>query len=150
MPGTLVAITTDRRDAAVSARLPAHGRVRPPRPEVFLGEALVQAVRAAGGVPLLLPPGELAPRDLSRILDAVSAVLVSGGAFDIHPRHYGQPVQGRLDRTDEGRTGLELALCRACLERGMPVLGICGGMQALAVAAGGSLIQDIGSQVPGA
>lgn len=144
----LVLITTDRR---VLGPAPAAGpRQRPARPELFLKEALVDAVRAGGGLPLLLPPGALADDELGALLDRVQAVVVSGGAFDIDPRHYGQAVVSRLDRTDADRTDLELSLCRACLARDLPLLGLCGGMQAMAVAAGGSLVQDLGSDWPGA
>ncbi len=144
----LVLITADRREAA--PLVSAAGRVRPPRPEVVLKESLVQAVRAAGGLPLLLPPGALSAEELRALLDLARAVVVSGGAFDIHPSHYGRATRARLDRVDEARTGLELPLCRLALARGVPILGVCGGMQALAVAAGGSLVQDIGSELQGA
>lgn len=146
MNAPLVLVTCDRRLST-----PGPGpRVRPARMEVRLGEALVEAVRAAGGLPLLLPPGALAEEELGRLLDLVQAVVVSGGAFDIHPSHYGRAVRARLDRVDEARTGLELPLCRLALDLGRPILGICGGMQALAVAAGGTLVQDIASEQPGA
>lgn len=149
-PRPRVLVTTDRRDPTAGPSSPPAGRVRPARAEIVLKEAVVDVVRAAGGLPLLLPPGALSPLDLRALLADVHAVIVTGGAFDIHPRHYGQAIQGRLDRVDEARTGLELPLCAACLAEGVPVLGICGGMQALAVAAGGSLVQDIGAQVVGA
>ncbi len=108
-------------------------------------EAYVLAVRQAGGVPVLLPPGESAAEEL---VDRVDAVVLTGGHFDIHPAHYGAAVSGRLDRVDEGRTVAELALARACLRRDVPLLGICGGMQAMAVAAGGTLIQDLPAPDP--
>lgn len=139
----LVAITCDRR-AEGPAR--ATTRIRPPRPEVFVGESVVMRVRAAGGRAVLLPPGDL---DAGiELLGHVSALVITGGAFDIHPRHYGQGVVARLDRVDEDRTTLELGLARAAVERGLPVLGICGGMQALAVALGGTLVQDIQTADP--
>lgn len=142
-----VLITTDRRDLGPA---PGSPRVRPARPEIVLKEAVVAAVRAAGGLPLLVPPGCPSADDLQAILAVADAVVITGGAFDIHPSHYGQAVSARLDRVDRARTGLELPLCRACLDQAVPVLGVCGGMQALAVAAGGTLVQDIGSQVQGA
>jgi putative glutamine amidotransferase len=77
-------------------------------------------------------------------------LVITGGHFDIHPSMYGQDVTGRIDRVDAGRTQLELALAQAAIQHDMPTLGICGGMQALAVAGGGTLIQDIKTQVPGA
>ena len=133
----IVLVTTDRRVGVGSAPGP---KVRPGRAEIWLGEAYLEAVRAAGGTPLLVPPGT---DDAEKLLGIAQAVLITGGAFDIHPRWYGRPTEARLDRIDEDRTATELALARACLERGVPILGICGGMQAMAVAAGGTLIQDL-------
>lgn len=160
-PRPVILITTDRRapspaegasslDASTPGPAAAGGRVRPPRAEVVLKEAVVVAVRAAGGLPLLVPPGALSDEELGDLLDRCDGVVVTGGAFDIHPRHYGREVLARLDRVDEARTGLELPLCAACLAQSVPILGICGGLQALAVAAGGTLLQDIAAMVPGA
>lgn len=145
----IVAVTADRR--AAGPRAAASGRVRPPHPEVYVAEAVVEAVRAAGGEPVLLPPREGAePAWIEAILGFAHAVVLTGGAVDLHPSHYGQAVHGRLDRVDEGRAALELGLARAAMAGDVPILGVCGGMQTLAVAAGGSLIQDILSQLPGA
>jgi putative glutamine amidotransferase len=145
---SLVAVTTDRRALGPAGAGP---RVRPSRPEAYLGEAVIGALRATGLTPVLLPPGEDPASPLaSWVLDNLAGVVVTGGAFDIHPHHYGAEVRGRLDRVDEGRTAMELLLARGCLDRGLPVLGLCGGMQALAVAAGGTLLQDIGAERSGA
>ncbi len=122
-------------------------RVRPIRPKAFVGMATVNAVRAAGGWPLLLAPGE---PGLEELLGHVDGVVITGGNFDIHPRHYGQAEIPELGEIKETRTDTELQLARLCLERGIPVLGVCGGMQALAVVAGATLYQDIGTQVEGA
>jgi putative glutamine amidotransferase len=108
--------------------------------DVRVCRSYVDAVLAAGGAPVLVPPGEV---ERAAVLAAGVALVITGGAFDIHPHHYGQGVAARLDRVDEGRTELELALARAALAADLPVLGVCGGMQVLAVAAGGSLIQDL-------
>lgn len=97
---------------------------------------------------MLLPPGDAAAA--VELLDTVRAVVVTGGAVDLHPRHYGQAVLGRLDRVDEDRAALELTLARAAVDRGLPFLGVCGGMQTLAVALGGTLVQDIATARPGA
>lgn len=140
-----VLVTTGRRAAAPHTPVP--GRVRPPRPEVHLAEPLIDAICAAGGQPLLLPPTPLDVATLAGLLERVDAVVISGGAFDIHPRHYGQPARGRVDSPDEARTGTELALIRAALDVDLPLLGVCGGMQAMAVATGGSLIQDIATEL---
>lgn len=108
-------------------------------------------LRSAGLEPVLLPPREGDSVGLvERVLAVVDGVVIPGGAFDIHPRHYGQARTERLDHVDEGRTALELGLARRAMDQDLPVLGICGGMQVLAVAAGGTLIQDIAGQHPGA
>lgn len=133
----VVLVTADRR---VPEGFHPGPRIRPRRPEATLLEAYVAAVRRAGGQPVALPPGE---DHAEALLDRVDGVVLTGGAFDIHPSHYGASVAGRLDRVEEGRTVAELALARACLDRDIPILGVCGGMQALAVAAGGTLIQDL-------
>ena len=98
------------------------------------------AVAAAGGVPLALPHvASLA----EAMLDAIDALIVTGGAFDVAPALYGDDSQHGTVVVKEGRTAAELALLRGALARDMPVLGICGGEQLLAVALGGSLIQHI-------
>ena len=99
-------------------------------------------MRRAGAIPVLIPPTSSdpsQPADGSRRQDGV---IITGGSFDIAPSHYGQAFRG-VDRVDEARTGLELELAKRCIDMDKPLLGICGGMQAMAVAAGGSLIQDI-------
>ncbi len=111
----------------------------------YVNAAVVQAMLAAGGDPWLLPAGHPAPDEA---LDGVVAVVITGGAHDIHPRHYGQAQTARVDAPDEPRTTAELAVARAAIARGLPVLGLCGGLQVLAVATGGSLIQDLPA-VPG-
>ncbi|MEN0068392.1 MAG: gamma-glutamyl-gamma-aminobutyrate hydrolase family protein [Myxococcota bacterium] len=133
----VVLVTADRRVGTGFAESP---RVRPRRDEVYVLEPYVNAVRAAGGTPLVLPPG---PTEVDRVLSRVDAVLLTGGDMDIHPSHYGQAVQGRIDRIEPARTELELQLARTVLSRDLPVLGVCGGMQVLAVAAGGTLVQDL-------
>lgn len=141
-------MTCDRRE---NGPLPDSPRVRPARPEVYVGEHVVERLRAVGARVVLLPPAAPDLEELQEwVRSSCQGLVITGGAFDIHPAHYGQSIQARVDRIDEGRTGLELSLAKMALDVGFPVLGICGGMQALAVAAGGTLIQDIGSQIPNA
>jgi len=132
-----IAVTMGRRLGPAPSQT---ARIRPPRMEVHCKEALITCLQRAGAHVLLVPPTTVPDPDFLR---AFSGVLLAGGAFDIHPRHYGQAVAGRLDAPDEDRTHTELSLARSCLQADIPVLGICGGMQALAVAAGGSLHQHI-------
>jgi putative glutamine amidotransferase len=146
----IVAVSIDQRALGPLPSAPPH-RVRPARPEVHLKRAIIDALRREGLEPVLLPPHEGDPAAVVGFaLGACAGVVVTGGSFDIHPSHYGATVTARLDRVDAGRTGLELALCREALARRVPVLGLCGGLQALAVAAGGTLVQDILTDDPDA
>ena len=141
----VVLVSGDRREGRGFAEVP---RVRPKRNEAYVLEAYLAAVRAVGGVPVVVPPmGSDDPDEVSvmvkTLLARADAVLLTGGDTDVHPSLYGEVVTGRLDRVEPARTGLELALARACLEGEIPLLGICGGMQVMAVAGGGTLIQDL-------
>ena len=142
----IIAITCDRR---AKGPKPLSSKVRPSRPEIFLSEHLVDCVRKAGMEPVILPPGG-ANSVQEWVLRACDGVIISGGAFDIDPKLYGQAVEARVDKIDQKRTSLELGLARRCLATNKPLLGICGGMQAMVVASGGTLIQDIGTQMPNA
>ena len=103
----------------------------------------------SGGMPFCLPPSHVQVEEYCNwIVENVDALIISGGAFDIDPSHYGEKVQGRIDRRDEERTIWSFRLHVLLLNHHIPVLGICGGMQVLAVACGGSLIQDIHTSFP--
>ncbi len=106
-----------------------------------------QAVAGAGGLPLPLPH---LPSLAAEMLDAIDALIVTGGAFDVLPTLYGEATAHDSVTTKADRTAAELALLEGALDRAMPVLGICGGEQLLAVALGGTLIQHIPDAVPGA
>ena len=139
----IIGITSSfRKQSPIRADNP---RVRPARPEVFLSQALINQVRLAGGVPVIFPAGG-GSKIINWALNSVDAVIVSGGAFDIHPSLYGKAVEARLDEIQPERSLFEIDLVRCCISSNKPLLGICGGMQALAVASGGTLIQDIGTQ----
>ncbi len=116
-------------------------------PWYALRENYAGAIAAAGGVPLALPH---LPALAADMLDAIDALVVTGGNFDVDPALYGAPGRHATVTLKQGRTEAELALLRGALDRGMPVLGICGGEQLLAVALGGSLIQHIPDAIDGA
>jgi putative glutamine amidotransferase len=121
-------------------------------PEVFsLRDDYVRAVETAGGLPLVLAPGkpEDAPALAAEYLDRVEALLLSGGA-DIDPALYGEERHPTVKRVFPERDAFELALCREALRRDLPTLAICRGHQLLNVATGGTLFQDIASQVEAA
>lgn len=106
----------------------------------------IRAIEAAGGLPLLLPLVE-AEELLSETLERLQGLLLVGGG-DVDPQRFGEePVSG-LGEIDPERDAFEIGLARLALERDMPVLGICRGIQVLNVSAGGTLYQDIPSQVP--
>ena len=101
----------------------------------------------AGALPVALPHHA----DLAvEYLDRVDGLLVTGGAFDVDPALYGGGPAHAAVTLKSGRTAFELAATREALRRDMPVLGICGGQQLLAVAFGGTLIQHIPDSVEGA
>jgi putative glutamine amidotransferase len=98
------------------------------------------AVLAAGGVPVLLPP-VAGTDDVARVVvSRLDALIVSGGA-DVDPGRYGAEPHLRTTGWREDRDAWETALLRAADDAGLPTLGVCRGMQLMAVAAGGSLHQ---------
>ncbi len=121
------------------------GDGRPGRHE--LREDYLRSVEQAGGVPVLLPP--VAPEQAAHLLERLDGVLLSGGG-DLDPSLYGQKPHRRLGRVDRRRDDFELALAREALERDLPILAICRGPQLLNVATGGTLLQDIPSELEGA
>jgi putative glutamine amidotransferase len=101
--------------------------------------AYVWAVERAGGRPLLVPPLE---DTVEETLDVLDGLVLSGGA-DVDPRSYGSTHHPETRATQPGRDRAELALLRAALSRGLPVLAICRGMQLLNVLHGGTLHQHL-------
>ena len=116
-------------------------------PIIFLSDRYTQAILKAGGIPIVLPIHS-SRRAIQKALESLDGILVTGGNFDIHPTIYGEePLEG-LGQVKEERTQFELELISLSLERDLPLLGVCGGEQAINVALGGSLYQDIATQVP--
>lgn len=113
-----------------------------PETEYVLRRNYADAILAAGGLPLILPYCD----ESSACLDAVDAVVVTGGMFDIDPALYGGAPQPGIVTKPE-RTAFEKALLDEALARDMPVLGICNGLQLLAVTLGGGLVQHIPGEI---
>lgn len=103
----------------------------------------VDALRKAGATPVLIPPEAGATADLIDVLDGI----VLAGGYDCDPAVYGEECHPTVRPMDERRQSNDLALARVARSHGIPALGICLGMQMMNVAAGGTLIQDIPSEV---
>jgi putative glutamine amidotransferase len=109
---------------------------------VLLSRSYVEAVQSAGALVVMLPPDELLLDNPEEALDLLDGLVMAGGA-DIDPASYGaQPHPETLDTVPE-RDRFEIALVRAAIERELPVLGICRGMQLINVAYGGTLLQHL-------
>jgi putative glutamine amidotransferase len=106
-----------------------------------------RSVARSGAAPVVLPP--LPADHAAALLERVDGLLLSGGV-DVDPALYGQPRHPKLGRVDRERDDFELALAREALRRDLPILAICRGQQLLNVATGGTLYQDLPSQLEGA
>ena len=105
----------------------------------------VQAVTLAGGIPMLIPSTD-DPAMLDAVTQLIDGLLITGGP-DINPAYYGDDPHEQLGEVNDDRDLFELTLFRKAFERGMPIFGICRGMQLINVAMGGTLLQDIPSEV---
>ena len=112
-------------------------------PAVISPARYIEAVQRAGGRPVLLPPDQEDAEDPAGVLGLLDALVVTGGAGDLDPTLYGDERHPETGPVQEKRDAYELALVRGALERGMPILGICRGMQILNVAYGGTIEQHL-------
>jgi gamma-glutamyl-gamma-aminobutyrate hydrolase PuuD len=135
------------RVGATTYREPARWSVWD-EPADLLPATYADALAAAGAVPVLLPP--VRTEFAGAALDGVHGLLLAGGA-DVDPARYGAARDASTGPARADRDSWELALARAALERELPVLAICRGMQVLNVALGGTLVQHlpdaVGSQL---
>jgi putative glutamine amidotransferase len=133
----VIGVTLDAEPAGGWSKLPWYA----------LRQNYFGSVIAAGGLPVALPHH---PDLAEAYLDRLDGLLVTGGAFDVDPALWGGGAPHPKVTLKPGRTDFELAAVRAALARDLPVLGICGGQQLLAVAFGGTLVQHIPDEVPNA
>ncbi|HET6847525.1 MAG TPA: gamma-glutamyl-gamma-aminobutyrate hydrolase family protein [Gaiellales bacterium] len=112
-------------------------------PTMMVPAGYAHAVSAAGGMPVVIPPSGGA----SELLGRVDGLVFSGGS-DIDPELYGQPPQPETGPVVRHRDEAEIELMGAAIERGVPVLGVCRGMQLLNIVRGGTLAQHLAESPP--
>lgn len=110
-----------------------------------LNENYSRSVIAVGGIPVMLPTNH---QDIDQLLDRLDGVILTGGG-DVDPQFFGEAPHAATEKPDAERDAFEFALARAVIERDMPLLGICRGLQVLNVVLGGTLHQDIDALVDG-
>lgn len=113
--------------------------------ELALNLTYPTAIERAGGVPVIVPP--LQRSAIRSLLSGLDGLVLTGGP-DLHPSVYGEQPHERLGPTEQEIDLFEIALIEAAQDEGLPVLSICRGMQALNVARGGTLIQDLPTERP--
>jgi putative glutamine amidotransferase len=109
---------------------------------MLLPRSYITAVQRAGGLALMLPVDQAGEQDPSQLLGLIDGLVLAGGA-DIDPASYGQAAHEKTTATVPERDAFEIALVRAAIERDLPLLGICRGMQLINVACGGTLLQHL-------
>ncbi len=113
---------------------------------LLVPDLYVTAVQRAGGLALVLVPDPVTVENPDEVLDSLDGLVLAGGV-DMDPRSYGAEPHPTVTRTVPERDDFEIALARRALERDLPLLGICRGMQVLNVACGGTLIQHLPDDV---
>ncbi len=113
-----------------------------------VGERNLRAVAdVAGALPIMFA-GTPEITEIGELLELVDGVLLTGARANVHPTHFGAEPHARYEPYDTGRDDLALELVRVCVDRGVPLLGICRGFQEMNVAFGGSLHPEI-RELPG-
>jgi putative glutamine amidotransferase len=107
----------------------------------FIKDGYIQALEQAGGLPVVLPPS-LSPAASVKALDKMDGLLLSGGD-DLSPLIFAQQPHPRLGEVDALRDEQEFALVKAALKLGLPIMGICRGLQVINAALGGTILQHI-------
>ena len=111
-------------------------------PFLVLGDKYARAVKeGAGAQPVAFPLADAA--QILDLLAQVDGVMLTGSPSNVHPIHFAEPVHNPALPLDEARDNLTLALIKACITQGVPLLGICRGFQEINVALGGSLSQAV-------
>lgn len=124
-------------------------RIESPTDRFYLSRHYSEALEAAGAIPIHI---SLIPKEdyVSSIVDDLDGILLPGSDSDVDPRRYGQEPHRRLGAVQPIKDETDLLVIAAAERKGIPLLAICFGMQVLNVSRGGTLIQDIDSQIPNA
>jgi putative glutamine amidotransferase len=117
-------------------------------PAQFVGEKNLRAIAdVAGALPMMFA-GTPEITDIDALLAVADGILLTGGRANVHPSHFGVEPHPKHEPYDLQRDALSLKLAEACVERGVPLLGICRGLQEMNVAFGGTLHPEI-RELPG-
>lgn len=117
-------------------------------PVLSLGEAYIKAVLEAGGLPMIIPLG-MEDATLKNLIQHLNGVLFSGGG-DVAPDLYSSKSHPEVNFIDRDRDRIEIQLVQQVVDRGLPFLGICRGIQIINIALGGTLYTHIPDQLVGA
>jgi putative glutamine amidotransferase len=140
----LIGVTTSEMRRAETVQLTPQGE--PARHEMALGLTYLRAIEWAGGIPIVIPPLHI--QAITPLLDQISGICLSGGP-DLDPQSYGAREHPELGPTEPDLDRFELAVARRADARGMPLLAICRGAQALNVVRGGTLVQHLPDRAHG-
>lgn len=138
----LIGISPDTHDGSLIETRSPDERI------VYLWDRYIRAVAEAGGAPVILPVlGD--PEAIAELAGCLDGLLLAGGDFDVPPEFYGEERKPYTKKIKPDRSRSERAMLERFLESDKAVLGICGGMQLMNVAFGGTLYQDIVEERPG-
>lgn len=118
--------------------------MHPVEGKMEINNTYINAIKRAGGIPLCIP--YLDEETVDSVMDSLNGVLLIGG-YDVNPLIYGQEPHPKLGMVIDERDQSEILMAKKAFERKMPLLGICRGEQVMNVAFGGTLYQDIDTQV---
>ena len=134
MKNSIIGITLDEESAKTYSKFPWYA----------VRKNYSDSVERAGGVPIFLPNNI---NSISRYLDIVDGIIITGGNFDVDPKYYGEKIKTNTVSLKPSRTNYEFKITEEALKKKIPILGICGGQQLLNVVFGGSLFQHLPEKV---